>query len=380
MNGHGAERVAGTPAEATARPGPGRSAEASGETLLQRTARRFEIQALACEALGSPLYAGLLRQAAADVLASGPTAAVLDGYMEHPGRGALALRMLAGVHAQVLTGEATELAAFYPSVGGMADPGAKAELAWPALRRALGVHHDEVRAWLGSPPQTNEVGRGAALVGALCHMLAEADYPVRLFEVGASAGLNLRADLFRITGAGVSYGDESSPVRMLDGWAGQAPPVRSVRVVSRVGGDLTPIDPLSDDGRLRLTAYVWADQVGRMDRLRGALELAARVPADLRAEPLSVTLSQISLEPGTWTVLWHSIMQQYLDESEALALDEGVSALGAAATGSARFAHITLELARGTQETPVDLATWPGLKRRRLGVASAHGVPVTWGS
>jgi hypothetical protein len=348
------------------------------ETLEQRTARRFGIQALACEALGSTLYAGLLRHAASDLVAAGPTAAVLDGYQELPGRRALALRLLGGVHALVLTGRAPELAQFYPSAGGSADPGPGAELAWPALRRVLGTQPEDVRTWLSRPPQTNEVGRGAALVGALCHLVAKADRPVRLVEIGASAGLNLRADKFLITGAGVRYGDEASPVRMTNGWAGDPPPVRPVQVASRTGGDLTPIDPGSEDGRLRLTAYVWADQVARLERLRGALELAAQVTADLRMEPASSTIAQVGLVPGTWTVLWHSIMYQYLDDSEAAAVAAGVAALGAAATQDAGFAHVSLELVKGTRDTPVELVTWPGGERRVLGTAPPHGLPVTW--
>ena len=335
-------------------------------------------QASHCEALSSPLYAGLLRHAADDLLAGGPTAAVLDGHLADPGRSALALRMLGGVHALVLTGRAPELAGFYPAAGGSADVGPGAALAWPALRRVLDEHTEEIRSWLERPPQTNEVGRGAALAGALCYLVAETACPVRLVEIGASAGLNLRADRFWISGAGVSYGDQSSPVRMRGGWLGQPPPVRPVEVVSRTGGDLTPLDPLSEDGRVRLSAYVWADQVARMERLRGALDLAARIPADLRAEPASVTLAGIRLVPGTWTVLWHSIMQQYLDAEQARELTDGVAALGATATETARFAHVTLELVRGTPQTPVEGTTWPGATGRRLGTAPPHGLPVTW--
>ena len=312
------------------------------------------------------------------MLAGGPTAAVLDGHLSDPGRSALALRMLGGVHALVLTGRAAELAAFYPSAGGTADPGPGAARAWPALRRVLGGHADEIRSWLDHPPQTNEVGRGAALAGALCYLGAEAGRPVRLVEIGASAGLNLRADHFWITGTGVSHGDASSPVRMPGCWLGRPPPASCPEVISRTGGDLDPVDPVSEHGRLRLTAYVWADQAARFERLRGALGLAARIPADLRAESASATIARTRLEPGTWTVLWHSIMRQYLDSGQAREVADGVAALGAAATGSARFAHVTLELVSGTADTPVELTTWPGGRRRRLGTAPPHGIPVTW--
>ncbi len=194
------------------------------ETPLQRTARVLGIEARNCEALGSPLYAGLLRHAADDLLAGGPVGDVLAGHLADPGRSALALRMLGGVHALVLTGRAPALADFYPSVGGAADAGHGAARAWPALRQVLEEHAREIRGWLTSPPQTNEVGRGAALAGALCHIAADAALPVRLVEIGASAGLNLRADQFWIGGPGVSFGDESSPVRMPAGWLGRAAP------------------------------------------------------------------------------------------------------------------------------------------------------------
>jgi hypothetical protein len=350
-------------------------AQAPGE----RAARRFEWQALSCQALGSPLYAGLLHHAARDLLAGGPTAAVLDGHLDDPGRTALALRMLGGVHALVLTGRAPQLAAFYPSAGGTADPGVGAGLAWAAMRRVLAEQPEEVRAWLGHPPQTNEVGRGAALAGALCELAAEASVPIRLVEIGASAGLNLRADHFRVTGGGSSYGPVSSPVQVIDGWLGAAPAARPLDVVSRIGGDLAPIDPLSEHGRLRLTAYVWADQLARFDRLRGACDLAAQIPADLRTESAIDTIAGIKLEPGTWTVLWHSIMWQYLGLEQQIAIRSAIETVGAAATGSARFAHVYLELVSGSADTPVEMVTWPGGAARRLGTASPHGIPVTWG-
>jgi len=351
---------------------------AAAENPLARTARHFGIQARACEALGSTIYAGLLTHAVGDLLAGGPTAAVLDGHLADPGRSALALRMLGGAHALALAGRAGELAAFYPSAGGTADPGPGAERAWPALRLVLAQQADRVRPWLDRPPQTNEVGRGAALAGALCHLAAEANLPVRLVEIGASAGLNLRADRFRITGPGVCFGPAGSPVRIEGGWLGRPPPGGPVTVLSRTGGDLTPIDPLSEDGELRLTAYLWPDQIARLNRLRGAIELAGQVPAQVRAEPASATIAGLRLEPGTWTVLWHSVMAQYLDAAEAEAIAAGIAALADAATGSARLAHVSLEPVRGLADIPVQLRTWPGGTRRLLGTAPPHGIPVTW--
>jgi Uncharacterized protein conserved in bacteria (DUF2332) len=105
------------------------------DSPLARTARLLSGQGRICRELGSPLYGDLLPWAAADLLDGGPTAAVLDGYLSEPGSSALALRMLGAVHALALTGQAPDLAAFYPSAGGTASPGADGAAAWPHCGR-----------------------------------------------------------------------------------------------------------------------------------------------------------------------------------------------------------------------------------------------------
>lgn len=330
--------------------------------------------------LGSPLYAGLLDHAAADIEAAGPTATLLAEHRSDPAPGLLPLRLLGGVHAHVLSRLTPALALYYPSVGGTAGAGENAALAWPAFRNLLSEHASTLRPWLDRAPQTNEVGRGAALAGGLCHLVAEADLPIRLVEIGASAGLNLRADRFHITGAGTSYGDPGSPVHLLDAWRGASPPAMTPRVVHRTGGDLHPIDASSTAGRLALTAYVWADQVDRIERLRGGLTLCDAVPVEVHAEPAAATLGRLELAAGAWTVLWHSVFRQYLSDVEDDALAASVDAIGASATERMRFAHVYLEPASRTGEGDVEvvLTTWPGGRRRVLGVAAAHGVPTTW--
>ncbi len=347
------------------------------ESPLARTAKLLRWQAEACRELGSPLYGDLLLHAAADLLADGPTATVLAGHLEDRLSSVLALRLLGGAHALALAGRAPGLAAWYPSAGGVADTEPGSPRAWAALRQMLAEHGQELRSWLDHPPQTNEVGRAAALLGGLRHIAAEAPLPIRLVEVGASAGLNLRADHFRVPGAAGSYGDAASPVVLTDGWQGDAPPDSRIEVIERTGGDLAPVDPLSAKGQLTLTAYVWPDQADRLSRLRGALQIAGEVPAELRTESASDTIARTETAAGTWTVLWHSIFRQYLNEVQRTELTDGVAALGAAATPNARFAHLYLEQSRAGG-CPVTLTTWPGGHRRILGSAPAHGLPVRW--
>jgi hypothetical protein len=354
----------------------------TSDSGVARTAELFRLQSVGCRELGSLLYADLLERAAEDIEAGGPTRVVLEGHLDDPGRDLLALRLFGGVHALVLRGEAPRLAAYYPSAGGTADPGPGARDAWAEFAAVLGEHREELRGWLHSAPQTNEVARGAVLIGALCHLVADAQLPVRLVEIGASAGLNLLADHFRVDGDVGSYGDRASPVGLPHAWLGVAPPTVDIRVVARTGGDLSPIDATSAEGRERLSAYVWADQSARFERLTGAFILAGQYPLDLRREPASATLERTELQDGHWTVLWHSLMWMYLDAETRRDLDDRINGMAASATASARFAHVSLEPRRRQAEDDheflVSLRTWPGGETAVLGVASPHGIPVTW--
>jgi hypothetical protein len=353
-----------------------RPSESDG-SALERTAQLLEMQGVACRDMGSPLYGDLLAHAAGDLLAGGPVASVLEGHLDARPASVLALRMLAGAHALALSGQAPELAAWYLSAGGTTDPETGSPHAWSALRRTFAEHRDSIREWLSWPPQTNEVGRAAALIGGLLYLSARATMPFRLVEVGASAGLNLRADRYFVPGDAGTYGDPDSPVVLRHGWQGTAPPAGLLDVISRVGGDIAPVDAASPEGQLRLTAYVWPDQAVRLARLEGALAVAKQVPAELRAEPATVTLARTELADGTWTVLWHSIFRQYLTQQQRAELADGVARLGAAATPRARFAHLYLEQSRAGG-CPVTLTTWPEGRTEVLGTASPHGIPVRW--
>jgi hypothetical protein len=337
-------------------------------------------QAEGCAALGSPLYAFLLQRVAENVESGGPAYDVLRGHEDDPGPSALALRLLGGVHRLVLERRAPALALTYPSVGGTGDPDA----AWAALLPVLSDFAEELRGWLAQPPQTNEVGRAAALIGGLLHVAAADARPLRLVEIGTSAGLNLRADLFRIELAdGRAVGPAASPVVLRDAWQGRLPPLdRALVVVERTGCDLAPVDPTTTEGRLLLTSYVWPDQLSRLERLRGALELAREVPATVVAAGAGDFLDRVELRQGTTTVVWHSVMWQYLDAAEQARVAARLDDLGAQASDRAGFVHLAFEPRRRATGTAhgclVVLRTWPGGAEQVLGRAEPHGIPTTW--
>ncbi len=346
-----------------------------------RVVEALRQQGEACASLGSPMYAGLLDRLAEDVEDEGPAARVLAGHEDDPGPSALGLRLLGSVHRLVLERRAGALAAYYPSVGGTWD----AEDGGRAVLDLLEREPEAVREWLDRPPQTNEVGRGAALLGGLLHLEDEHRLPVRLHEIGASGGLNLLADRFaHVDDQGVVHGVPDSPVRLDPAWRGRpSRPWPGLEVRQREGCDLLPVDVRTTQGRLTLTAYVWPDQSARHERLRGALALAQQTAPTVRRAGAGDFVEAIEPVEGTTTVLWHSVMWQYLPAEEQQRVERGIAALGARASSAAPFAHLSLEPTRREEhrrhEFLVVLTTWPRGVRRVLGVAAAHGVPVTWG-
>ncbi len=355
----------------------------SGGAPRERAAQLIEWQADACGHLGSRLYALVLRRVADDVRAGGVCARAVAGYEEAPGPDAIALRLAGGVHALALTGRAPQLAAHYPSAGGVFRPD-RADDLWRAFRSAVEADMAWVRDWMTRPPQTNEVGRAAVLLPGLLQAVARRPLPVRLFELGASAGLNLRADAFRVTGPGFAIGPADSEVRLEDAWrtpvpgwlreAAQAHPQPTV--VERRGCDISPVDPLAEHGALALRAYVWPDQTVRAARLEGALRVAARVPATVDREGVDAFLSGVRLQPGTLTVVWHSVMRQYVPAAEWARAEAEMDRLAAGSSADAPFAHVAFEPRRvgSAHRFRLSVRTGDGAEQLLAG-APGHGVP-----
>ena len=61
-------------------------------------------------------------------------------------------------------------------------------------RDVLRRHDHYLADQLSSPPQTNEVARSGIVLGAMLHVAARTGLPLEIFEIGASAGLNLAFD------------------------------------------------------------------------------------------------------------------------------------------------------------------------------------------
>ena len=348
-------------------------------SLREWTAYLLALQAPACRILGSQLYGHLLDHAAEDVRAGGPAWPVLRPHATRNTGAALALRFMAAVHRVVLERRAPELALYFPSVGGRADLGG----AWPALRAVLIDQLPRLQELAGRPCQTNEVGRCAALVGGFLLAARESRLPLRLLEIGASGGLNLRWDRYHYAEADGTraWGDVESPVQLAGHWEVPADlTAQDITISSRAGCDPWPIGPGSEEGRLGLTASVWGDQPQRFARLAGALKVAAELPVEVEQAPAIQWLPGQLERPtrGVATVVYHSVVLQYMDPAER---DQVVALLqrrGEAATPDAPLFWLRMEPERPLRAMAVRLTAWPGGEERLIATAGAHGNPLRW--
>ncbi|MFZ0043478.1 MAG: DUF2332 domain-containing protein, partial [Solirubrobacteraceae bacterium] len=233
----------------------------------------------------SPLYARLMAEAADDMEAGGVVARLFDG-IDVPAGSMPQLRLMAALHELVLCGRDAELAEFFPSAGGDRGP----DGVWPVAHLALERDFHWIRERLGRPVQTNEPGRAAVLLAVLVWLTARHGLPIRLLEIGASAGLNLGFDSYRYEIDGVVLGDPRSAVAFHEPWA-PGPDLgtdlsrisTTLKVSERAGCDPSPRDPGDPGDRLRLLSYIWPDELERFRRLEAALDIAAREPQPVAA-------------------------------------------------------------------------------------------------
>lgn len=330
----------------------------------------IELQRVGCELAGSPLYARVLAALATEVRAGGTARDLLAPHAEASVGDAVLLRLLGGLHRRVLTGAAPALAAHYPSAGGREGPGLEA-----AFLDAVGTHAEALRRDLETGVQTNEPGRSASLLAGFW-ALAPFGLPLRVLEVGASAGLNLLFDRYRYEQDGWSWGPADSPLVVASPFAAAPPAAAPVEVVDRRGCDLDPVDPGTVEGRTRLRSFVWPDQTGRRTRLDAALAVAAAHPVTVdRADAVAWVRQHLAQPaPGTVTVVAHSIVFQYLAPADQRAFLATVEGAGARATDAAPLAWLRMEPAG--DQADVRLTCWPGGHTRRVARSAYHGPPV----
>ena len=122
-----------------------------------------------------------------------------------------------------------------------------------ALQNALIRSDDFLCAALDSPPQTNEIARSAMLLPGFLSIARQSGLPLRIHEIGSSAGLNLFFDRFHYRYGEAEAGDPTSPVRLAPEVRGSLMPLDAApTILSRSGSDIAPLDVSDEALRLRL--------------------------------------------------------------------------------------------------------------------------------
>ena len=342
----------------------------------------FVAQSLACQGLGSPFYGELLSTIARRIPSE---IAQLTGTDWRFGD-MLPLRLMGAAHFAAQNGTAPALAAHFPSTGGNGQVGA--DLA-DAVVATWFEQPSLARQYLESTVQTNEVGRAAAIALACARLSTRFDRPLRLIEIGPSAGLNLRFDRYGYWQNGVPVaGDPSAGVRFDDVWGDPGfPHARASRhphswqILDRVGVDPNPLD-IADQAIVdRLRSFVWPDQIARLDRLQAAITEAKQTPALLEATSntaawLSERLDGYrSDQPSDFaTVIFHTIVWQYIENSERWAITDAIEQAAARATPERPLAWICMEPDPfNRSRAALIVREWPGGEARTVGYADYHG-------
>lgn len=302
-----------------------------------------------------------------------PGTAVADRILSWPGDttasgDSVPLRLAGALHALKVEGKA--LVDVYPPND------VEDKSLWAAIEAAFVSHETQLMHWLDSPPQTNEVRRAAVLLPALAVVGKMFGGPVDLLELGTSAGLNLRFDHFRLNlPSGNGIGPHTSKVQITPEWQGTVTSTDLPEVVMRKGVDLNPLDGKEPRDRLRLLAYLWPDQPGRLAATEAALSISNRVSAHVdqgdAATWCAAQLTQTAKE--RLTVLFHTVAWQYFPKATQAHILDTLKQV------TSPVVQIGME-GDGGRGAAVTLTLWPEGRTHHLGRASFHGLWVDWGN
>jgi hypothetical protein len=336
----------------------------------------FADQSISCSRLGSPFMGQLCAVLSRCWQESGPLADRCADFQGDigPAGASLPLRIAGGLHALVISGRAPELALHYPP-----HRASDAQLT-DALVSALRKHEAFLLKWIESAPQTNEVRRSAALIAGAAVVREHFDLPVRLSELGASAGLNLMWDHFALELPGARLGPEAPVLTLSPDWDGPLPPLHLPQIAERAGVDLNPLDPSRPEDLLRLMAFLWPDQPERR-RLTEAAAAAVTAPI-VQGDAIDWLEQRLQNAPnGQLHLIQHTVAWQYFP-AEAQARGRAlIEAAGARATQDRPLAWLAMEsdgdrqAARGAALT---LRLWPGNLTFALARVDFHGRWINW--
>ena len=141
---------------------------------------------------------------------------------------------------------------------------------------------------------------------------------------------------------------------------------------------MNPLDPCSAEDRLTLMSFVFPDQLQRFRILAAALDLSSRVSATVEKADAPMWLDEQleNCQSGTATVVFHSLVMQYLTHAEQNRIRQILSEAGDRAAPTAPMAWLRME--HGSGDVDLRLTVWPGGNERLLATATNHGERLNW--
>ncbi len=330
----------------------------------------------------SPLYGRISLAVAGDP-------EVLDLVRSAPPSAHLPPALLAAVHYLILEGTDHPLADVYAGRT-QADPG-------PLFLDFFRSRQGDVMALLAARRiQTNECGRSAVIGPGLTWVASQLNGPYCLVDVGASAGLNLLCDHYRLDyGRYGSTGPVDAAVRISCQVVGGKPPIaeRLPPLASRIGIDRSPIDLGNPEDARWLLACVWPD-TNRLERTAAAIRLAQSSPPEVVQGDATTALVGVlnglpmhttAIVMTTWAFAYLSVEERetfirLLDEASHRRPIAWLSAEGAGTVDA--FAAETI--AHNDIEVPDVLGAMifeDGRRRAQLlAFTQEHGARISWRS
>lgn len=322
--------------------------------------------------LGSPFVAEVLEAGQRQLWNAPRTAELIANWPGNPAAAAIAMRFNGALHALARQGRLPHLRALYRREHDDFDG---------AIGKALIAEDSFIATWMRDPPQTNEVGRAAAIIAALMVAQRHTGCTFDLLELGSSCGLNLNLARYAYTLGGMAAGTSGSPVHVAPAWRGNPPPFAPVEVARARGVDLSPLDPNDAATRERLLSFVWADQNERANRLEQALDLAQHNPPQIdcaNAVPWLAEQLQMPQRAGECRTVFHSMVLQYLSSTDRRIVENTIRQAGSRATAERPLARIAFEWTPDRGEVHLSLTCWPDGVTRHLATCHPYGDWVHW--
>ena len=332
----------------------------------------FHKQAGFCDHRGAVFTANVIKASARNIECGGALAALVENFAENPWKGALPLRVAGAFHALYLKDENGPLSIIYkdPASGWTSDQLSE------ALIDAVEENQRHFEFFIARPPQTNEVRRAAALLPAFLEIADKTEKPMRLCEIGASAGLLLNWDRFRFNFGDFIWGE--GDLEIASEWRGRAPDRwGEVSVHDRRGCDLYPVDIRDEHALLRARSYIWPEQPERRALFDNAIPIAVENSIAIdQCDAIAWLQRELTpLQEGFVSVLYHSVFAVYLSDNQIKPMNGAIQKAARSATAAAPFAYVSFEPVPKENGFSfiVDLTIWPGGDKKRIAEADAHG-------